>query len=334
MQLQPVAVTSVGSFPRPSWLGQTARSEVTFRLTGDALREAEDDATIVCLHEQEELGIDLVTDGEQRRSNFISHVTSGLEGIDFTDMRMKAIRRRPGSERPVARIAGKVSRRGPIVVDDLRFAKAHTGLPVKMTVPGPMTVIDSTYDDHYGDEPALSMDIAAALNQELLELQAAGADVLQIDEPAMTRYHEKVAEYGAKALDRCVQGVTVPTIVHLCYGYPGGGERQHYYEYPELLAMLMETKIAGFSVEFARSGYDPSVVKHCGDRLVMFGCIDPGDTRETRDTVITRVRGALQHIDPAKLMLAPDCGLMTIDRQHAREKVATLVGVARTVRAG
>src|SRR5204863_1849881 len=135
------------------------------------------------------------------------------------------------------------------------FAKAHTSWPLKMAVPGPMTVVDSTYDAAYGDEAALAMDVAAAINAELLDLQAAGCDVVQIDEPAMTRYHEKVAAYGARALDRCLEGVTIPTIVHLCYGYPGLGGRQHEHQYPELLAMLLETRIGGFSVEFARSGY-------------------------------------------------------------------------------
>ena len=131
-----------------------------------------------------------------------------------------------------------------------------------MAVPGPMTIVDTTYDEAYGDEEALALDVAAALNQELLDLQAAGCDVVQIDEPAMTRYHEKVAVYGARALDRCLQGITIPTIVHLCYGYPGPDPRQHQYEYPELLELLMNTGIGGFSVEFARSGYDPPSSPH------------------------------------------------------------------------
>ena len=160
-------------------------------------------------------------------------------------------------------------------MDDLRFARAHTARPLKMAVPGPMTIVDTTYDEAYGDEEALALDVAAALNQELLDLQAAGCDVVQIDEPAMTRYHEKVAAYGARALDRCVAGVTIPTIVHLCYGYPGPDPRQHEYEYPELLELLMQTGIGGFSVEFARSGYDPAILAACEGRLVMFGCVDP-----------------------------------------------------------
>jgi 5-methyltetrahydropteroyltriglutamate--homocysteine methyltransferase len=194
-------------------------------------------------------------------------------------------------------------------------------------------VVDSTYDDHYGDEAALALDVAAALNAELRDLQAAGCDVVQIDEPAMTRYHEKVAAYGARALDRCLEGITIPTIVHLCYGYPGTGAQQHHFEYPELLAMLMETRIGGFSVEFARSGYDPALLRACGDRLVMYGCVDPGDSPpEPLDVVLGRVRAALDHVDPARLWLAPDCGLMQIPRPLARAKAALLVAAAAEVR--
>jgi 5-methyltetrahydropteroyltriglutamate--homocysteine methyltransferase len=202
-----------------------------------------------------------------------------------------------------------------------------------MAVPGPMTVVDSTVDETYNDEASLAMDIAAAINAELLDLQAAGCDVLQIDEPAMTRYHEKVFAYGARALDRCLDGITAPTIVHLCYGYPGGAGSQHEYEYPELLQELMKTKIGGFAVEFARSNYDPAVLGFCKDRLVMFGCVDPGDTPVPPIArVVERVRVALKYIDPENLMLAPDCGLMTIGRELANAKADLLVKVAGELR--
>lgn len=333
MNLPPIAVTTTGSFPRPGWLAETNRTAVAFRLEDEALREAQDDATALILREQEEMGFDLVTDGEQRRVSFITHVIGGMDGFDLKKTRLKAIRRRAIANREVPTVVGPVRRRGPIVVDDLRFAKARTKLPVKMAVPGPMTVIDSSYDEHYKDEEAMAMDLAAALNAELLALQAAGADMLQIDEPAMTRYHEKTAAYGARALDRCLEGVTVPTLVHLCYGYPGGEKQQHEYEYPELLDVLMTTRIAGFSVEFARSGYDPAVLKGCGDRLVMFGCVDPGDTPpEPLQVVVDRVRAALKYVDPARLLIAPDCGLMTIGRDLARRKAELLVAAAREVR--
>lgn len=333
MDFAPLTTTSTGSFPRPGWLAETNRSRATFRLEGEALREAQDDATIVILREQEEMGLDLLTDGEQRRESFVYHAASTWDGVDLDERANKDVYRGRVNPHMVPRIVGPVRRRKPAAVDDLVFAKAHTSRPVKIAVAGPMTMIDSTSDQHYGDEAALAMDIAAAVNAELLDLQAAGADVLQVDEPAMTRYHDKVFAYGARALDRCLDGITVPTFVHLCYGYPGGDTPQHEHTYPELLAALMDTRIGGFTVEFGRSDFDPAVLEACGDRLVMFGCIDPGDTPAPAvEDVKRRVAGALDHLDPRRVLLAPDCGLMTISRDLARAKMAAMVQAARELR--
>ena len=333
MQLPPIAATTIGSFPRPSWLAATDRSRVTFRLDGAAQKEAQDDATSLSMRTQEQIGLDLLTDGEQRRTGFINHILAAFDGVDLTHEAVKAIYRRRALERAVPRVVGKIKRNKPAIVDDLRFAKAQTTKPIKMAVPGPMTVIDSTLDETYNDEGAMAMDVAAALNEELRDLQAAGCDVLQIDEPAMTRYHEKVFEYGARALDRCLEGIQIPSIVHLCYGYPGGAGQQHEYEYPELLQELMKTKIGGFGVEFARSNYDPAVLSICKGRLVMFGCVDPSDTPvPPLASVVTRVREALKYIEPKNLLLAPDCGLMTISRELANSKARLLVEAARELR--
>ncbi|MBI2360810.1 MAG: 5-methyltetrahydropteroyltriglutamate--homocysteine methyltransferase [Deltaproteobacteria bacterium] len=333
MQLPPIATTTVGSFPRPGWLATTERTQVAFRWDGERLSEAQDDATLLILREQQEIGLDLLTDGEQRRPHFINHVLAAWDGIDLAAPGVKSVYRRRTQERLVPRVVGRVKRRCGAVVEDLRFAKAHTHQPVKMAVPGPVTVVDSTLDEAYGDEVALAMDVAAAINAELLDLEAAGCDVLQIDEPAMTRYHEKVTGYGARALNRCLEGVRTPTIVHLCYGYPGVGGRQHEYEYPELLEQLMKTRISGFAVEFARSNYDPSLLSACRGRLVMFGCVDPGDSPPPPvAAVVERVRTALRYVEPANLMLAPDCGLMTITRGLARAKAKLLVEAARQLR--
>jgi 5-methyltetrahydropteroyltriglutamate--homocysteine methyltransferase len=333
MQLPPIAATTVGSFPRPSWLADRDRSQVIFRLPATVLQEAQDDATRVVLHMQERIGLDLLTDGEQRRPHFINHILAALNGIDLIKLGIKKVYRRREQDHRVPRIVGKVQRRVPAVVGDLRFAKSETAKPIKMAVPGPMTVIDSTLDETYHDEAALAMDIAAAVNAELRDLQAAGCEVLQIDEPAMTRYHEKVFDYGARALDRCLEGIHTPTLVHLCYGYPGGGERQHEYAYPDLLAALMKTRISGFAVEFARSGYDPAVLDICKGRLVMFGCVDPGESPAPAVAeVIERARGALKYVEPDRLLLAPDCGLMTISRQLAVAKARLLVEAAKELR--
>ncbi|MBI2985401.1 MAG: hypothetical protein HYY45_01405 [Deltaproteobacteria bacterium] len=334
MNLPPVATTTVGSFPRPTWLADHKRSEATFRLEGAQLREGQDDATIVILQEQEMLGLDLLTDGEQRRTNFIHYLLASMEGFDLIHRRSKSnFRRRLNYARLVPKVVGQVRRRTSALVEDFRFATAHASRPVKMGVPGPMTVVDSTYDEFYGDEAALAMDVACALNGELLELQAAGCGLVQIDEPAMTRYHEKVADYGLRALNRCLEGLTISSIIHLCYGYPGGEALQHEYEYPQLLSLLMESRVGGFSLEFARSGYNPQILGMLRDRLVMYGCVDPGDSPvEPLDVLVNRVRAALKYVSPERLLLAPDCGLMTISRDLALAKVRLLVEAAREVR--
>jgi 5-methyltetrahydropteroyltriglutamate--homocysteine methyltransferase len=325
--------TSIGSLPRPSWLAETERSRATFRLAGETLREAQDDATLLALRAQEEIGLDILTDGEQRRESFVYHAATTWDGIDLANQREKETYRNRKSPRIVPRVTGPVKRRAPACLQEVRFAKAHTQRPVKVAVAGPMTVIDSTLDEFYGDEAALAMDIAAAVNAELIELQAAGCDVLQLDEPAMTRYHDKVFAYGARALDRCLEGVRVPIFVHLCFGYPGGAALQHQFAYPELLDALLQTRIGGVTVEFARSDFDPALLEVCRDRLVMFGCIDPGDTpAPSVDAVKQRVRQALRHLDPRRLLLAPDCGLMTISRELANAKLAVMVEAARQLR--
>jgi 5-methyltetrahydropteroyltriglutamate--homocysteine methyltransferase len=333
MKFGPLMATSVGSLPRPSWLAATERSRAIFRLEGEALREAQDDATLMALREQEDIGLDILTDGEQRRASFVYHAAATWDGIDMTNQREKETYRNRKSPRIVPRVTGKVKRRAPACLEEVRFAKAHTQRPVKVAVAGPMTVIDSTLNEFYVDEAELAMDVAAAVNAELLDLQAAGCDVLQLDEPAMTRYHDKVFAYGARALDRCLEGVRVPTFVHLCFGYPGGSALQHQFAYPQLLDALLQTRIGGLTVEFARSDFDPAVLKVCRDRLVMFGCIDPGDTpAPSVDWVKQRVRQALRHLDPQRLLLAPDCGLMTISRPLAREKLRVMVEAAAQLR--
>lgn len=333
MQLPPIATTTIGSFPRPGWLAVPERTRVSFRLEGVELKEAQDDATTLIMRTQEQIGLNLLTDGEQRRTGFIDHILAAFDGIDLKETAVKEIYRRRAQPRPVPRVVGKITRRSAAAVDDLRFAKAQTGKPIKMAVPGPMTVIDSTLDETYHDETAMAMDVATAINAELRELQAVGCDVVQIDEPAMTRYHEKVFEYGARALDRCLEGIQIPSIVHLCYGYPGGGGRQHEYEYPELLQELMKTKIGGFGVEFARSNYDPAVLGICKGRLIMFGCVDPSDAPVPPvASVVERVGTALRYVEPSNLLLAPDCGLMTISRELAHAKSRLLVEVARELR--
>ncbi|MGA8616846.1 MAG: cobalamin-independent methionine synthase II family protein [Xanthobacteraceae bacterium] len=334
MAFAPLTTTSVGSFPRPTWLAHTQRNQLTYRLEGDALKEAMDDAMALVIQEQEDLGLDILTDGEMRRTTFVFHVAGQWQGVDTKNVVNKKIYRNREANRLVPRITGKIARHVPAAVEDLRAAKSHTSRPIKMAVPGPMTVIDSSSNEFYQDEEEFAFDVAAALNGELRDLQAAGCAVLQIDEPAMTRYHDKVRAHGAKALDRCLEGINVPTIVHLCYGYPGGGALQHQYQYEGVLPLLMQTRISGFHVEFGRSSFDPQVLKICGDRIVMFGCVDPGDSPvPTVAEVERRIGQALSHLDPRQVWLAPDCGLMTISRTLAQEKLRVMVEAAKRLRA-
>lgn len=334
MAFGPLATTSVGSFPRPTWLAHTKRNQLTYRLDGDELKDAMDDAMALVIREQEELGLDILTDGEMRRTTFVFHIAGRWSGVDIERQVNKEIYRNRQANRMVPRIVGKIVRSAPAAVDDLRTAKTHTDRPIKIAVPGPMTVIDSSANEFYRDEVELAFDLAAALNAELRDLQAAGADVLQIDEPAMTRYHDKVRDYGAKALDICLDGITVPTIVHLCYGYPGGGRLQHQYHYEGVLPALMQTRISGFHVEFGRSTFDPKVLRLCGDRIVMFGCIDPGDSPVPSVAAVERrIAELLDVVDPKRVWLAPDCGLMTISRALAHEKLAVMVEAANRLRA-
>jgi 5-methyltetrahydropteroyltriglutamate--homocysteine methyltransferase len=333
MDFGPLMTTSTGSFPRPSWLAVTEGSHAHTRFDGAVRREAEEDATRLVLREQEDLGLDIVTDGELRRENFIYQALSTWDGVDMTNKATKAVYRNRQAPREVPRIVSKIVRHGQGAVEDVRFAKTATKRPLKVAVVGPMTVVDSTVNEFYREEAELAMDAAAAINAELLDLQAAGCDMLQLDEPAMTRYHDKLRAYGTKALDRCLEGVTVPTLVHLCYGYPLGQESQHHFTYPAVFEALLATRISGFTVEFARSHYDPAVLAPCRGRLVMFGCIDPGNTPPpTVGDVKTLVRKALKHVDPKHLMLAPDCGLVTLSRALARQKLDVMVQAASELR--
>lgn len=333
MQTDPIMTSGIGSLPRPKWLAGTDRGQANFLFSETLLKEAQDDATRLALLDQERIGIDVLTDGEIRRTNFIFDIAGRWTGIDAETLALKEIFRNQVRNRQVPRVVGEVKHRPSGQVAALQFAKAHTTKPIKVAVPGPMTIVDSTVDEFYGSEEALAFDAARALNQELRDLQAAGCDMLQIDEPAMTRYHTKVKDYGAKALDRCLDGIDVPVLVHLCYGYPGGATLQYQYEYGDLIPMLMDTRIGGFTVEFGRSSFDPSVLKACGDRFVLFGCVDPGDSpAPTVDAVRRRVGRALEYVDPTKLLISPDCGLMTIGRPLAVQKLGVLVDVSHAIR--
>lgn len=327
--------TVVGSYPKPLWLSNPYG--ILFggwRLKAEVLREGQDDAAILAIHDQERAGIDVVSDGEQRRENFVFYFSKKLAGFDFERTVRRTLR---GSklEFDAPRIVGPVGRSQPLAVDDVRFLRAHTDQPIKMAIAGPMTMMDTSEDAHYGgDERALAMDLAAAINAELREWERAGCDVMQLDEPSFTRYPDRVRAWGIRAVNRCFEGIKGKTAIHICYGYPIGGSKVREHGYEELLPLLMESGVDQISLECAAPKLDPSILKLCPDKEVWFGLIDVGshEVERPRD-LADRIHRALQHLIPERLWLAPDCGLVLLDRSLARAKLQALVQGARLARA-
>jgi len=326
--------TVVGSYPKPLWLSNPFGAFFGgWRLEAKVLQEGQDDASMLAIHDQERAGIDVLSDGEQRRDNFVFYFTRKLGGFDFTRPARKALR---GSDRQfeAPRITRAIERVNPLAVADVRFLRAHTGRRIKMAIPGPMTIVDTSADEHYGgDERALAFDLAVAINAELREWARAGCDVVQIDEPAFTRYPDRVRAWGIDALNRCFEGVGAKTAVHVCYGYPIDGPKVREHGYEVLLPWLVDSVVDQISLECAAPHLDPSVVKLCGDKDVLFGLIDIGSRRaEDPAALAARVREALRYTTPERLLLAPDCGLVLLDRSLARAKLRALSEAARLAR--
>ncbi len=335
--------TVVGSMPKAPWLYKTAALDDgkrdhhgaggTWALEGAALRAAQEDAVRVALYDQDRAGIDIVSDGEQRRKSYLTHLTRNMEGFDFENLAEKWIRngRRKAM---VGRCVGPIRRTGPVVVEDLAFLKSETAKPVKVTLPGPMTVVDSTFDAHYGDEKALAFAWAEAINQEARALDELGPDVIQFDEPVFSRYPEKVAEWGIEALDRCVEGLRATTAVHVCYSYPIPGlPRPIMDSYPAILKELERAAVQQLALEFEGSGLDPSLLRACPSKTVLFGCVfNGGEKVETPEHIAERLLAAAEHLPPEQIQAAPDCGLVTLDQATARAKLAAMVAGARLAR--
>ncbi len=326
--------TVVGSYPKPLWLSNPFGAFFGgWRLETKVLREGQDDATLLAIGDQERAGIDVISDGEQRRDNFVYYFTRRLKGFDFNRLARKRLR---GSNREfdAPRIVGAIERSGPIAVDDVRFLRAATRRGIRMAAPGPMTIVDTSHDQHYGgDERALAMDLAAAINLELKDWERAGCDIVQVDEPAFTRYPERVRDWGIEALNRCFEGIGAKTTVHVCYGYPIDGPKVREHGYEVLLPFLNESRVDQISLECAAPRLDPSVVKLCGHKEVLFGLIDIGSRHaENPAELARRIRDALRYITPDRLWLAPDCGLVLLDRSLARAKLRALSEAARIAR--
>lgn len=342
----PFLTTVVGSLPKPPWLQeklplnaegtQVHGKGALWMFEGELLRTAQDDAVRVAIHDQESAGVDIISDGEQRRTSYVTYVTSRLGGFDYDTLTKKWTRNRRRLAE-VGRCVGEVHRNRPIVVDDLRFLIAQATNPVKVTLPGPMTIADSTADEFYGDERALAMAVARVLNAEARALDALGPAVIQFDEPVFSRYPEKVAAWGIEALNACADGIEATTCVHVCYSYPMPGvPRPIVDSYPTILAELERSTIDQLALEFEASGLDPKLLALCPSKTVLFGCIDNGalgfDRIETAEHVADRLLAAAEYLPPEQIQAAPDCGLVPLDIDIARKKLAVMVEGARLAR--
>jgi 5-methyltetrahydropteroyltriglutamate--homocysteine methyltransferase len=330
----------VGSYPQPDWLIDRARLAGRFpprvrarelwRVAPEHLAQAQRDATVLAIRDQERAGLDIVTDGEQCRESYSNRFATALDGVDI-DNPGTALDR-SGQPNPVPRITGPVRRRHPVEVDDLTFLRANTGRAAKMTVPGPFTMAQQAQDDHYGSTEALAMAYAEAVNEEVADLFAAGADIVQLDEPYLQARPEQARQYGVKAINRALDGVTGTTAVHLCFGYAAIiHDRPSGYSFlPELAGCVCDQ----VSVETAQSGLDCSVLAALDGKTVILGVLNLGDPAvETPDTVVARVRRALPYVPAGRLVLAPDCGMKYLPRDAAAGKLAAMATAAARLRA-
>jgi len=335
--------TITGSLPRPAWLAEPGKHQYkSWSIPSEYVSEAHDDAVRLAICDQEQAGLDIVTDGEQRRRHYIWGFIEGLTGIDTTNLGKKQTRGGRYRKEPidVARIVGDVTRPQGVLIDGLRFTKAHTRKPVKVTLPGPMTIVDSVLDEHYDeDDETLASRFTEILNSEARDLAAAGADFIQFDEPCFNIYVEKAAEWGISMLEECIKGVNTTTAVHICYGYglpitlAWKSQNRDWGHYGVTLPLLARTGIHEVSLECAASGVDLSVISALKGKDVLVGVINVGtDEVETPALVASRIRGALRYVDPEHLYPCTDCGMVPRPRAVARGKMRALVEGAAIVR--
>jgi len=332
--------TLVGSYPQPEWLidrqklasrfPPRVRARELWRIPEPWLHEAQNDATLLAIRAQEEAGLDIITDGEIRRESYSNRFATALEGVDI-DNPGTALDR-SGHPNPVPRIVGPIRRTRPVQVEDVRFLRAHTTKVIKMTVPGPFTMSQQAQNDYYPSEEAAAMDYAAAVNEEIRDLFAAGADILQVDEPYMQARPEKARQYGLKALNRALEGITGTTAVHICFGYAAIiHQRPSGYSFlPELAGCSCEQ----VSVETAQSRLDCAVLAKLEGKRIMVGCLDLNDmTVEPPETIVGRIKRALPYVKPENVILAPDCGMKYLPRDVAFGKMRSMAAAAKMLRA-
>ena len=331
----------VGSYPQPDWLIDRGRLRHRFPPRVRAtelwcvepayLEQAQRDATLLAIRDQEQAGLDILTDGEQCRESYSNRFATALDGVDI-DNPGTALDR-SGSPNPVPRVAGPIRRRHPVEAADAEFLRANTGRTVKMTVPGPFTMAQQAQNDYYTSSEDLALGYAEAVHDEVADLFAVGADIVQLDEPYLQARPEEARKYGVKAINRALDGITGTTAVHLCFGYAAIiHDRPEGYSFlPELAACECDQ----ISVETAQSGLDCEVLCRLDGKTIILGVLNLGDeTVESPDEVIARVRRALEYVPAERLVLAPDCGMKYLPRTSAFGKLSALTAAAATLRAG
>jgi 5-methyltetrahydropteroyltriglutamate--homocysteine methyltransferase len=330
--------TVVGSYPQPGWLIHRdrlgskvprVRAPELWKVPPENLEEAQDDATLLAIRDMERAGVDIITDGEMRRESYSNRFATALEGVDIANPGTTI--NRSGARSVVPRIVSQIKRTGPIEVRDVEFLRRNTARKIKITLPGPFTMAQQAQDDYYRDEEALALAFAAAVNEEIRELKAAGADVIQLDEPWMQARPERAERYAVKAINRALEGIEGATVVHLCFGYAAAvKEKPSGYSF---LPQLADTTAAQISIEAAQPRLDLSILRELGSKTVMLGVIDLGTAEvESAQTVAERIRAGLQHVPAERLVLAPDCGMKYLSREAAFSKLVSLVQGARMVR--
>jgi 5-methyltetrahydropteroyltriglutamate--homocysteine methyltransferase len=332
--------TVVGSYPQPDWLVDRAalgsrlpprvRAQEIWRVAPEWVEQAQDDATLIAIRDMERAGVDIITDGEIRRESYSNRFATALDGMDL-DNPGTALDR-TGHPNPVPRVVGPIRRTRAVEVRDVEFLRANTTRRIKATLPGPFTMSQQAQDDYYKDEGELAMALAVAVNEEMRDLFAAGADVVQIDEPYLQARSEKAARFAIPAINRALEGIAGTTALHTCFGYahivhdrPDG--------YP-FLEQLADTTAKQISIESAQQKVDLSVLEALRGKTIMVGVIDLADDSdvETVATIAARIRAALHHVDPEHLVLAPDCGMKYLPRAKAFGKLSAMAKAAALVR--
>jgi 5-methyltetrahydropteroyltriglutamate--homocysteine methyltransferase len=332
-------VSLVGSYPQPDWLIDRARLAGRFpprvratelwRVDPAYLAQAQRDATLLAIRAQEEAGLDIITDGEICRESYSNRFATALDGVDIDNP--GTAMDRSGHPNPVPRITGPIRRRRPVEVDDLRFLRASTDRTVKMTVPGPFTMSQQAQDDHYGSREKVALAYAEAVNEEVRDLFAAGADIVQLDEPYLQARPDEARQYGVRAINRALEGAAGTTAVHLCFGYAAIiHDRPAGYSFlPELAACSCDQ----VSIETAQSGLDCQVLATLDGKTIILGVLDLNDhSVETVETVVARVERALPHVPPDRLVLAPDCGMKYLPGDAAFGKLTAMAQAAIRLR--